>query len=552
MIAAVGMIVVAILLIYRNVYVAPFIFDDVTQILQNQKIQTLSWPWEFLLNNRRPVLYLSLAFDYYHYGENPWGYHLFNICVHCCNAAILFFLIYQTCRLKMFSVSLRKDAGFLAFAGALLWACHPIQTQAVTYIIQRAESLMTLFFLISVLSSSRYLISRRGKWLAAAGISGILSGLTKEVALALPVIVFFYDRAFVSKSWKQALRQNIKLYFTLALSWAAMLFLFFTAKPEAEQTAGFGMKDMPFWLYGANQPAVIYQYVRLALWPNHLVFYYDKPPINDWGILAPQIIILAGLIWLSMALFRKSAGIGFLILAFFAILAPSSSFIPVKDLIFEYRMYLPLACLAIAGALALRFFINRFVSLKKTHIVFFAVIALLALLESGVTFQRNKIYLNEEKLWTDVVSQQPWNARAYNNLGEVQYRRGNREAAIRSFFKSIDLNPTYAEVYVNASALLAEAGQNDRALDLVNRAIKMDPGIGVGYYYRGMILSRTGKYEEAVQNYKKAVRSGFINGTILRNLSQALDKCGRHSEAQNLNAWKHLAENKESQLYSNN
>jgi len=508
---SVSLLIIVGLIIYHDAYRVPFLFDDIQQILQNPRIQSLNWPWGFLENTRRPILYATLAFDLNRYGPNPFGFHIFNIVVHILAGVFLFLLIFKTCRFQKFSVLVRRDAVLLSLGASLLWLSHPIQTQAVTYVIQRAESLMGLFFLMSVYFSAQYLASRKMAWVTAAGLAAVCSGLTKEVALALPLVVLLYDRAFFSRSLAEALRDHGRLYIVLSLTWAVMLYLYLTTQSEGHLTAGFGMKELTPWLYAINQPRVILHYLSLIFFPTQLVFYYDMPAMTDLALLIPQILLIVGVVLGFAVFFRSHLVTGFLGLCFFLILAPSSSFIPIKDLIFEYRVYLSLACIAVMVVVGMHSLICRWCPLRIQKFVFVFLIAGMVALLGRSTMQRNQIYLSEEALWKDVIRQQPWNSRAYNNLGEVAFRQGRLLEAKESFLISISANGQYAAVYANVAVVLAEEGKFAQALAYARRAIAVEPDFAVGYYNLGVILNKMKKYDEAVPYFKKAKGLGFRN-----------------------------------------
>lgn len=518
-------------LIYRNAFSAPFIFDDVTQILLNPKIQTLQWPWTFLENNRRPVLYTSLAFDFHQFGSNAFGYHAFNIRIHILAAMFLFLLIYKTCRYPSMNPNIRRDAAWLALGASLLWLSHPIQTQAVTYIIQRAESLMGLFFFMSLFFSAQYLTSRQKGWWVASIISGLLCGLTKEVALALPLIVLMYDYAFVSPSLREALQKNRWLYLGLGLIWPVMIFLYLTTRPEEKLTAGFGMEGMTPWIYALNQPTVIMHYFRLLFFPHPLVFDYDMRPDASWWELLPSILIVFAIVLSLFAVFKRNKTFGFLGLAFFVILAPSSSIIPVKDLIFEYRVYLSAATVTTGFVLIFYFLLERYVQVKKRKVVFICVLAILTTVLGGLTFQRNKVYASEEALWKDIIQKWPSNARSYNNLAEIQFRKKQLDLAKKNFLKSIEMNGNRAEVYANVAVIMAEEKDFENAIGYAQRAIAIDPKCGVCYTNYGSVLSRQGRYQESIPYFQKSLDLGFEEPGVLHNFGIALAQTGQLREA---------------------
>lgn len=524
-------ITLAGVLAYRNAFGTPFIFDDITQILENTKIQSLQWPWAFIENNRRPLLYASLALNFHSGAFNPFTYHVFNLRVHILAGIMLFFLVRKTLLLPVIKSGLRDNANLLALASAVLWLLHPVHTQAVTYIIQRAESLMGLFFLSAMYCSSQYLTSKRSFWLVAAGISALLAGLTKEVTLVLPLMVLFYDRTFISKDFRTAWKDHRPLYTALSFTLAVMIYLYLTTKPEERLTAGFGMQGMSPLVYLINQPAVILHYAGLTLWPHDLVFDYEWPPVTQLHVLLPSIVVLLSWVIVLAVAYRRYRGFSFLLLSFLVLLLPSSSVIPLKDLIFEYRLYLSLSCWAVASVLVLHFLTERFVNQRNRKAFFVVFVAAIALILGGLTYQRNKIYADEETVWHDVIRKQPFNARAFNNLGEYLMRHGRDEEAKPYFLQALALNTSYPDVYVNLATVVGKEGHPEEAIEYAKQALALDPHFPVAENNWGSALSQMGRYSEAIPHFEKALELGFVKAGVLQNLGVAYANSGQPFKA---------------------
>ncbi len=521
-------------LAYRNTLNSPFIFDDMTQIVQNEHIRSWHWPWSFIENNRRPFLYATLAFNFHFSGLNPFGYHLFNISVHILAAMMFFLLVRKTLLFPAAAERFRRKANVLALSAATLWLLHPIHTQAVTYLIQRAESLMGLFFLSTLYFSSKYFTSRRHSWIMAAAVTSLLAGLTKEVALVLPFMIFFYDRTFISVNSREALKNNRWLYASLSLTWAVMFFLYLTTNPEKILTAGFGLAGMTPLQYVLNQPPVILHYVRLAFWPEPLVFDYDWPPVQNIIFLWPAIAVVLSWIVVLVVAYKRFPVASFLGLSFFILLLPSSSILPLKDLVFEYRLYLPLACGAVAFVLLLKIYAEKFIAERKRQTFFVVGIVLSCLVLGGLTYQRNKTYANEEKVWLDVIRKQPSNSRAYNNLGEYWLRRGRESDAKDCFMKALVLNPNYPDVYANMTVVLGKEGKVDEAIQYAKQAVVLDPDFAIAYNNWGSALSQAGRYAEAVPYFKKTLALGCHYEGVFANLVRALDYSGQIDQAKDV------------------
>ena len=218
-----GLIVLATVLAYRNSFSGPFIFDDLA-ISQNPTIREL-WPiWKPLCPPNhgepvtgRPLLNLSFAVNYAVSGLNVRGYHVANLAIHVLAALLLFGILRRTFLLRSLGNSQIPTPIYFALAIALLWAVHPLQTESVTYIVQRAESLVGLFYLLTLYCFIRGATWGRGRyWYAAAVLACLLGMASKEVMVSAPLIVLLYDRAFLAGSLREAWRRRYGFYLALA------------------------------------------------------------------------------------------------------------------------------------------------------------------------------------------------------------------------------------------------------------------------------------------------------------------------------------------------
>ena len=206
------LIVLAGSIAYINSLSGVFVFDDTLQITDNPDIRNLAEPAQYLGNTRRPVLYASLAINYALGKLDPFGYHLMNLIIHLGSGIFLFGLILITVKHLPGHEPLKNEAVLFACLTATLWTVHPLHTQSVTYVIQRAESLMGLFFLMTLFFSVLMMTLQKKYWGLAAFVCTILGGLTKEVMVVVPLIVLLYDRCFISPSFSKALKRHLLLY----------------------------------------------------------------------------------------------------------------------------------------------------------------------------------------------------------------------------------------------------------------------------------------------------------------------------------------------------
>ena len=248
------LIVAAGLLVYHNIYRNPFLFDDHWSILDNLLIRHL-WPTgEILTHSSRPVVELSLALNYAIGGLKPAGYHLLNVLIHIAAG------------LTLYGVVRRTVAPGPAGAVALIWVVHPLQTESVSYTIQRAESLMSLFYLLTLYCVIRGAGSR---WWHLGAVASCAAGMaTKEVMVTAPVVVLLYDRVFLARSWREVVRQRWGLYAGLAATWLLLPVLMTRVPadvPGWQPTAGFAYKGTAPREYALTQPGVVGHYLPRCL-----------------------------------------------------------------------------------------------------------------------------------------------------------------------------------------------------------------------------------------------------------------------------------------------
>lgn len=340
MLAGLVLITVAV---FANGIQSPFYLDDQKILEKTPTVRTLASAWR--TQPTRRIGMLSFALNYRLHGLNVTGFHVTNILIHAAAGLALFALVRGTLRLPTWRDHLGDQADWLALAVAAIWLVHPLQTGAVTYTIQRFESLMGLWFLLCLLflllGATR---TRAGIWYVGCLLVAILGAQTKEVMAVLPVVAVAFDRIFLSNSWRTlAMRRGWVHAGLLAITgW-----MFYATRSAFDTThggsAGLGLKSVTPWEYLSSQPGVLLHYLRLTVWPDRLCFDYLWPVARSpWEIYPAGLLIVGLLLGTVWALWRRPA-LGFLGLCWFAILAPTSSVIPIADLAFEHRMYLPLA-----------------------------------------------------------------------------------------------------------------------------------------------------------------------------------------------------------------
>lgn len=495
-----------IAMVYLNSFAGTYIFDDGFRILENERIRSFEWPWAFLVGTSRPVLYFTLAINYSISGYETFSFHLFNLSIHLLSAILLFLIIRHTLYFDQIKERFKTNINLLSGLIVLFWSIHPLQTSSVTYIIQRAESMMGMFYLLTFYCALQYLTTQKLRWMTFAWGSCLLGSLTKQIIITAPIVIFLYERAFITGSFKEALRRNYKLYLGLIMTWGVMLFLY-KSNLQHPTTSSFGYQGITPLQYALSQTSIVLHYLRLALWPQPLLLDYNWFPVHSVNEVLPALLTIIGLVIVSVWAYVRYAPAGFLAVSFFVILLPSSSFFPIKDLAFEHRMYLPLAAimaLAVTGGYELIFrLVPNCAALRK--FIGMALVITLVLILGVLTFCRNRDYYTLVLMWSDVVKKRPGNARGHYNLGNALKKTGKVKEANEHYRRAILLKPDYAEAYYNLALNLGDEGRIEEAISYYRQALKLKPDSAQTHTNLGRLLIER-EEEKALAHFREAVR----------------------------------------------
>ncbi len=521
----------AALVAYMNTGHVPFVFDDVSSIVENPTIRRL-WPLRDALSpnpgwgltvSGRPVLNLTLAFNYAISGLGVESYHALNLLIHILAGLVLFGIVRRTLDRSPLAAVFKDKAGPLALAIAALWTLHPLQTEAVTYVVQRAESLMGLFFLLTLYAFIRAVESASPRrWWIVAFAACLLGVGTKELAALAPVLIFLYDRTFVSGSFRSAWQRHRRGYLALAVTWLPLAWLLAGTGGNRGGTIGFntGISWLGYWL---TQFEAVARYLWLTFWPFPQVFDYGKIPSPGLVGALPWAVPVAGLATATLwALWRRPV-LGFLGAWFFVILAPTS-FVPgTNQMIVEHRMYLPLAAIIafVLGGMSVRIS-RRALIITGTG---------LALAAAVLTWQRNHVYRDAETLWQDTLAKRPQNARAHNNLGLLRYDAGRYDEAIAFYQEAVRLDPEVALVRYNLGISFMRAGRIPEAAAALEEAVRILPGYFIAQLELGVVLTQLGRPQEALPHLTEAARLDPAPAEAYFRLGVALADLGRWPEA---------------------
>lgn len=441
---AIALILGAVVLAYFNAFSGAFQYDDFNVIVDNERVHSLA-AWLGDLRGIRPLLKLSYTLNWVA-GPGPWGFHLVNLALHGANGLLAFTL------LKRFAPN-DEDAGLMALAAALIFVLHPAQTEAVTYICGRSTSLMTLFYLASLVA---YIQGRElglRAWNLMSVLFFLLACLTKETALTLPIALLLWEgTARTWKGLKPALHATATHWVLLGI-----LCTGFALHPlqRALLASSFATRSIPMNLL--NQVQAQGYLLRTWCWPEHLNIDPFLPQTTHltWAI-AGMAVLLIGLLGMGLFALRSRPSkpsvpwLGFGLLWFFLHLIPTNSFIPRFDLVNERQLYLPSLGLAFVLVHGARIFIRRVGVDRKLAVAGF----LLLLTALGVrTMLRNRDYQSEIALWRSSVDDAPRNPRAHNNLGYAYLLQGDKTQARKAFEAALALDPGYVKARVNLDAM---------------------------------------------------------------------------------------------------
>jgi tetratricopeptide (TPR) repeat protein len=546
-----ALIIILCLAAYSNTFHVPFQFDDPRSITEVPFVRDVhQFPNPVTL--QRAVGFFTFALNYRLHGTDVVGYHIVNLCIHIMNAFLVYALIVLSFRTPVLQgSSLKKHAKPIALFSALLFAGHPIQTQAVTYIAQRFASLATLFFLLSLVAYVRSRLPAAANpsnhrsliWYGVSLLSAVFAMKTKETAFTLPVVIALYEFLFLEGAIKKRILLLLPLLLTMTI---IPLSLLGTAKPLGDMLGDISeatrlQTTVSRAEYLITEFTVIATYLRLLFFPVHQNLDYDYPIFESF--FTPEVVfsflLLALILGTGVYLLyrdRRSPGAGriaaFGIFWFFITLSVESSVIPIADVIFEHRLYLPsvgffLACTSALfwGAEKLR---ARWANAGKVVVI---ALAAAVVVFAGLAYGRNIVWQSEESLWEDVIRNSPMKARGYNGLGLAYFNRGRYDRAIEAFAKAIALHPSYGVAFNNIGNALYRNGLYDRAIEAQTEAIALEPDNAIFRDNRGLSYLAIGAYDRALDDFSRAIALDLSYAKSYHNLGFVYHSKGLYRQA---------------------
>lgn len=525
------------LISYSNTFHNSFQFDDYDSILGNFNIRSISnlkmlwnfWPTRF-------ITYLSLAFNYRFGQFQVFGYHLFNLLVHLGAGILVWRLVLLTFSTPvMREEKMVNQAGVIAFFAALVFITHPIQTEAVTYLIQRATSLAAFFYLasLSLYVKSRLLQyetvnSKAGRLCYDASlIAAITAMFSKEMSITLPLMILLYEFCFL-KTKKSIPWLYLAPFFVAILIIPLTMAVtksvnFIEMRRITESTSPI----LPF-NYLLTQFRVIVTYLRLLFIPIRQNLYYDYPlskSLMELPTLASFFLLLFVLTAASK-IFSRARLISFAVFWFFLTLLPESSIIPIKDVIVEHRLYLPMAGYSIFLVSATCYLFAR-----KSFKPMAVILSIVVIGYSVLTYNRNFIWKDEISLWSDVIHKSPRRGEAYNNRAVAYENKGDFKLAIADYNQAIEVNPNLSLSYSNRGFAYQKQGDFKQAMSDYDKAIEIDPNCVAAYTNRGFAYQNRGNLERAVVDYTRAIEIFPGHALAYNNRGTAYQTLGHLAQA---------------------
>ena len=517
-----------VFLVYSSNLSGPFIFDD-SRIENNPQLHITQLSLKSLAKagfesspSTRPVSYITFALNYYFHGFHTTGYHLVNICIHILAAIFLFLLIKTTLNLEPLRSRYSKYS-WLPFAAALVWAVHPLQTQSVTYIIQRMNSLSAMFYVLALYLYARGRLSGPGakKWLlfSCSLVASVLALGSKESAATLPFFIFLYEWYFFQDLDITWLKKQLIPATLIIIVFAGLVFLYLGTDPATTILSTYNSRDFTLPQRLLTEFRVVFFYLGLLFFPHPSRLNLDHYFSYSTSLVSPLttlssfvfLVILGGMAAVSA---RQHRLFSFSIFWFLGNQVIESSFIGL-EIIFEHRNYLP------SMMIILLIISSVFQYLPKPSWLKIAIICSIVILLSFWTYNRNSIWNDKVSLWSDCAAKSPQKARPHNNLGVALKNRGDLTEAIEHFQATVRLDPEFSEAYNNLGNTFMLLGKFDDAFENYFKALEIDPDNPKIHTNAGNAFMKKWRIEEAIYHYSEALRLQPYDQEIRLNLLSA-------------------------------
>ena len=516
---SVVVIALAVLIVYYNSFHTSFQYDDIHHIFQSQhnksfdSFKNLSFWFHFI--QRAPAQF-TFALNY-HFGQySVFGYHLVNVIIHIISSVLVFILtgiLLNSGAFKQDAVI--KNKKIIRLFSALIFAVHPIQTEAVTYIVQRMESLSFAFYTAALIMyylfrKERETIKKVFKFTLFL-LTGLLAVMTKQTAYTLPLTILLFEIYFI-RDEKGSCNKKLILTLTAVLSSALIIGLAADILPKEY------MSDTTRWQYMITQFKVIPKYIFLLFIPTgqNVDHHVTVPESIFEPVVLSGILFIGVLIFIAVYAYKKDQKlISFSIVWFFAVISLRSSVLPISDLMSEHRLY--------PAMFGLGLFISVSVILTADKIAGnfnynFTLITLLIITAaySASTVRRNEVWKDELSLWKDSVSKSPEKFRPNYNAGEAFKKSGLSQTALSYYLKAFSINPDSYGLCNNIGNIYSEKKDFDSAEKYYLRALSLNPEYPKALNNLANRYFKKGNMKEAEKLYVAASEKdpGFIDPVL--------------------------------------
>jgi len=477
----------------------------------------------------RFLLMYSYALNFAWGGLDVFGYHLVNIIIHVLNTFLVFLLTRELLTVSEAQVPEIPHKLLFSCFTALIFLCHPIQTQAVAYIAQRGTSLSAFFYLLTILF---YIKSQKDKFYYYLSVGAMFLGaMSKENIITIPILIFFYMVFWgnLRKAGGIKFLKEITPYFFPII----LVIISFGAGKKApvaainEQLTGGHFR----WDYFLTEVNVLMSYLRLFILPLNQSHIYDYPIVkNVWEPQTLLSLTCVTILLLSPWYFFRTGKklLGFSILWFFVTL--SVELITVifihMGLMYDHWLYLASVGLSVIGVYIC------FVLIKDAghlRVVMFLLISALSFL----TFQRNKIWMNEVVFWQDAVKNAPYDYTAHQFLALALFRKGQYEPAMQESMRILRWNPNDTQILNNIGVYYLSKGEEDLALNYFKRAVDLNPNCYPVHNNLAKIYTQRGEMGLAIIHYERAIQAFPQSPTAYYDLGKCYLKLNQKQKAAN-------------------
>ena len=566
---ALSMLFVILAIIYSNSFKAGWHLDDYANIVNNANIHLQTFSWDTITKTfqgmqsspgaiKRPLAYLSFALNYFFHGTDVFGYHVVNFWVHYLSAIFLYLLLRNTLRLPRLQVEYANAASAIALLAVVLWASHPLQMTAVTYIVQRMASLAALFYLMGmyfyVKGRTAQTRGRTVGFLIMTALAALGAIACKENAVMLPVSIFLYDLILVRSRGPENWPKHL-LWFLLPIGLVVLVAWQLT---DVDKILAL-YKERPFsWQERLmTEPRVIWYYVSLIVYPAsfRLTLLHDldisTTLLTPWTTL-PAIVALLGLLLAAILATRRKPLIAYAVYFFLLNHAIEGSVFPL-EIVFEHRNYLPSTFLFVPISIGIVWVLDYFAYHKGIQIMVVLGVVFVITTQGHTVYYRNNIWVDDLSLWSDNVQKAPGLHRPHHNLGKALLVAGHMkealaemQAALESrpaarvgqkytthhnlgvyymyfqqytealvhFAKTLEYIPHHAPTYHDMAKIMLYQNHLPEAQRYIVQAIKLCPDCLDFYLTQSLILLKAGEADGAMRAITRASRLGASDGRI--------------------------------------